>query len=231
MSMADKPQTTWIGSPNFGYPTGSHGRSGYAPIAIVYHIMEGSLAGTDSWFQNPASSASAHFGVGANGEIHQYVLTDDAAWTNGIVNRPSWRLLKSGVNPNLYTLSIEHEGKHRRDASGNIIESWSPTEAQYQATLALSRWLMETYQIPADSDHLIPHSAIDSVNRTFCPGNGFPFDRLIADLAGTVSRWDPQAEIQRLMDRGIINSDHQPDEPVNWAELATVLNRVLDRIP
>ena len=66
-----KPNITWIG---------------YKFIAIVDHIMSGTLTGTDSWFANPVSKVSSHFGVGKNGEIHQYVDLDNPAWANGGVN-------------------------------------------------------------------------------------------------------------------------------------------------
>ena len=73
--------------------------------------MSGTLIGTDSWFANPASKVSSHFGVGKNGEIHQYVKLENTAWANGVVKNPNWPLLQNGVNPNYYTVSIEHEGK------------------------------------------------------------------------------------------------------------------------
>lgn len=44
----------WIGSPHK-----TKGRSGFRPEAVVVHIMEGTLAGTDSWFKKPASKVSA----------------------------------------------------------------------------------------------------------------------------------------------------------------------------
>ena len=40
----------WIGSPNK-----DKGREGYRPEAIVIHIMEGTLKGTDAWFSNEES--------------------------------------------------------------------------------------------------------------------------------------------------------------------------------
>ncbi|WP_035106602.1 N-acetylmuramoyl-L-alanine amidase [Desulfovirgula thermocuniculi] len=43
------------------------------------------------------------------------------------------------------------------------------------------------------------------------------------------STWDPAGEIRRLKGRGLITVDHDPQAPVTWGELATVLNRVLDR--
>lgn len=168
------PETTWIGSPNHWA-----GRRGLAPIAIVDHIMEGTLSACDSWFRNPASEVSAHFGVGRDGTIHQYVKVGDTAWANGRVNQPNrsirWlvKAVGSGVNPNLITISIEHEGR-----SGDAMP-----EAQYQATLALHRWLCADWGIPADNEHIIGHGAIDSVNKAHCPGAGFPWARLFADMA------------------------------------------------
>ncbi|EHQ89276.1 N-acetylmuramoyl-L-alanine amidase [Desulfosporosinus youngiae] len=164
----DKPTIKWMGSPNFSSPRG------YKIIAIVNHIMEGTLAGTDAWFANPASKVSSHFGVGKNGEIHQYVDLKNHAWANGAVNKPDWPLLIPGANPNYYTISIEHEGQ-----SGDVMP-----EVQYQATLALHRWLIETMGIPVTRDTIIGHYRIDSVNKSRCPGNGFPLDRLLKDLQG-----------------------------------------------
>lgn len=163
-----KPTILWKGSPNYSSP------KGYKILAIVDHIMAGTLAGTDSWFANPASKVSSHFGVGKNGEIHQYVDLKNPAWANGGVNKPAWPLLIQGVNPNYYTVSIEHEGN-----SGDVM-----TEAQYLATLALHRWLIETLGIPVTRDNIIGHYRIDSVNKANCPGTGFPWDRLFKDLQG-----------------------------------------------
>ncbi len=53
-------------SPNFWV-----GRKGYRPEAIVIHIMDGTLVGTDSWFANHTSQVSSHYGIGKNGEVHQ----------------------------------------------------------------------------------------------------------------------------------------------------------------
>lgn len=232
--MAPKPTITQVPSPNYGYPTGGHGRPRVV-VALVYHVMEGTLAGTDSWFAARKSGASTHFGVGKAGEIHQYVALEDVAWGNGLMKSPDLSIpwLKecwdTNFNPNLLTVSIEHEGAHVRDAAGNITTYWAPTEAQYQATLALTKWLVGELGIPVDSAHLIGHNRIDGVSRAYCPGPGFPWTRLLADLAPALAVWDPAAEIQRLKERGIINSDHAPGETLTWGTFATVLNRVLDK--
>lgn len=83
----------WIGSPNH-----YNGRNGYAVTHITLHIMVGHLAGTDSVFLNPGSQASAHYGIGANGTVHQYVSEDDGSYSD------------ANFASNNSTISIEHEG-------------------------------------------------------------------------------------------------------------------------
>ena len=86
-------QVTWIGSPNH-----YHGRRGCGVQRITLHIMAGRLAGTDAAFLDPSRQASSTYGIGANGEIHQYVAESDGAWADG------------SEYSNLRTISIEHEG-------------------------------------------------------------------------------------------------------------------------
>lgn len=84
---------TWIGSPNH-----YQGRNGHEVTHITLHIMVGYLAGTDSVFRNPASQASAHYGVGGDGTIHQYVSEADGSYSDA-----NWASNNS-------TISIEHQG-------------------------------------------------------------------------------------------------------------------------
>ena len=67
-----------------------------AVTRIVVHVMQGTLEGTDAWFHNKDSQVSAHFGVGREGEIYQWVALDRVAWAEMAYNETSW--------------SIEHEG-------------------------------------------------------------------------------------------------------------------------
>ena len=82
----------WIGSPNH-----YNGRNGFTVTHITLHIMVGHLAGTDSVFNHP-SGASAHYGIGADGTIHQYVNENDGSWSD------------ANYASNNSTISIEHEG-------------------------------------------------------------------------------------------------------------------------
>jgi N-acetyl-anhydromuramyl-L-alanine amidase AmpD len=163
-----------VPSPYFGYPDGTPGRNGHKPLAVVMHIAEGSLPGIDAWFVSPQNSGSStHYAIGKKGEIHQYVREEDAAWGNGIVKKPTWPLLVQNVNPNLYTISIEHEGY-----TG---EPW--TEEMLESDVWLLKRICQRWSIAMDRAHIIGHYQLDSVNRARCPGTGLPWDRLIAELA------------------------------------------------
>ncbi len=134
------------------------GRKGYRPEAVVIHIMDGTLVGTDSWFANPTSQVSAHYGIGKSGEVHQYVQENDAAWHAGRVDAPVWKLIRPDVNPNLYTIGIEHEGKPD--------EGWTETMKQSSATLI--REICQRWHIPIDRDHVVGHFEIFS-KKPNCP--------------------------------------------------------------
>ena len=83
----------FIGSPNY-----TSGRQGASVDKIVCHWMAGTLAATDSVFQNTTRQTSAHYGVGQGGQVHQYVNESDTAWHAG-----NW-------NANITSIGIEHEG-------------------------------------------------------------------------------------------------------------------------
>ena len=84
---------TWVGSPNH-----YNGRGGYHVDHITLHVMVGYLTSTDNFFQLPGSSASAHYGVGGDGTIHQYVSEADGSWSD------------ANYASNNSTISVEHEG-------------------------------------------------------------------------------------------------------------------------
>lgn len=171
-------------SPNFW-----QGRKGYRPEVVVIHIMDGTLAGTDSWFANPASQVSAHFGIGKNGEAHQYVKEEDTAWHAGRIDAPSWKLIKpSSVNPNLYTIGIEHEGKPG--------DAW--TDAMKQSSAELIREICTRWQIPIDRDHIIGHYQIFS-KKPNCPAT----DKKIIDELIAMAKGQQAPSAPSLVEEGI----------------------------
>jgi|SRR5277367_11513 len=146
----------WIGCPQNNF---HRGRAGYRPEAIVIHIMDGSFAAGESVFADPRTQKSAHYGLSRTGIVHQYVEETDTAFHAGIVVRPTWKLLKPKVNPNFYTIGIEHEG--------TADEVW-PAE-QLNASSLLIAQIAARWEIPLDENHVIFHHQIRA-SKT-CPGN------------------------------------------------------------
>ena len=143
------------------------GRSGSEPQAIVIHVIVGSLASAGITFGDARSSVSAHYGVGKDGTVHQFVEETDTAFHAGIVVRPTWANLRSGVNPNLYTIGIEHEGL--------ATDLW--TDDQYGSSGALIHEIGRRWRIPLDRGHVVMHREIRA-SKT-CPGMA-DMNRLIA---------------------------------------------------
>ena len=156
-------------------------RNGYKPCLIVWHIADGTYNGTVAWEQNPESQVSSHFVLGQNGEITQLVPLDKAAWTQGVVNQPTHPYVKahSGVNPNLYCVSIECEGRWS-ETKGAL------TDKQLAVAAELTRYIVAEVKriykvdIPIDREYMIGHCEINPVTRPHCPGEAFPYDALIA---------------------------------------------------
>ncbi len=175
-------------SPNFW-----SGCAGESTRAVVLHIAEGSYDGAISWLTDPTSQASTHFIVAKDGSITQMVSINDTAWANGlrfesgqwltptdpaVPANPTWSGLIPGVNPNFYTLSIEHEGFHA--------EPW--TAAMYAANLQLLQWVRDQTGIQyVWHQTLIGHSEIDSTRRPNCPGPRVEWERMIRDLTSMPS--------------------------------------------
>lgn len=104
--------------------TVNYSAGGCTPRFLVLHIMQGTLAGTDSWFRNPAASASAHFGVGKDGTVYQWVDTANKAW--------------HAANANGISIGIEHEGNTGQ----------SLTAAQVAADIKLYAWVVQNHAVP-----------------------------------------------------------------------------------
>lgn len=142
------------------------GRAGQAVKATVIHIMEGTLAGTTSHFRNPASKVSSHYAVGRDGQIVRFVREQDTAWTNGNVQKPDRSIplidywVRQGINPNRATVTIELEGYTRDD----------PTPEQLQSTARLVADIHRRHGLAINSNTVLGHYEIDSVDRPNCPG-------------------------------------------------------------
>ncbi|MBO9661522.1 peptidoglycan recognition family protein [Dokdonella sp.] len=123
LNSTDYAPALWVASPYF------HARSG-STTAVAIHTMQGSYAGSISWFQSNPSSVSAHYLIrSSDGQVTQMVREAQAAHHIG--------------SENSYTLGIEHEGYVDNAA-------WYTT-AMYNASAALTRHFCARYAIPCSS--------------------------------------------------------------------------------
>lgn len=159
-------------------PNYTKGRKGFKPIAIVNHITAGSFPGCLNWLLNPEAKTSTHYLITREGKVYQLVKEEDTAWGNGISNKPTWNKIKKGVNPNLYTISIEHEGYGALNTGGTGLL----TEKQYQATLQLHKEIIQRWGLKPTKDYIIGHNEINPISRPNCPGKNFPWETLLKDL-------------------------------------------------
>jgi N-acetylmuramoyl-L-alanine amidase len=198
MAVDFAPGANYVGSPYFS------SRGDYSPEAIVLHIMDGTLLGCDSWFNNNPYGVSAHFGINKLGEIHQYVYLSNAAHANGKIENWDLRLIKENgyTNPNDWTISIEHEGM-----SGDSL-TWN----MYNASVKLSAWLWQNVIVPGgasglgiDRDHFLRHGDISPTSRPGCPGwSQEILEQYINDVRRLLARPDAvPAPIIKTYDEGL----------------------------
>ena len=190
--------------PSANYTPGNQGCR-----AVVIHIVQGTYESAVSWLRNRQSQASAHFVIAKDGRVAQLVSIKDTAWGNGLgwsngqwINprqrpvRPGWANLQAGVNPNLYTISIEHEGTFQ--------EPW--TSAMYEANNRLLQWIAQQTGISyAPGRTLIGHRDIDPADRSNCPGPTVDFARMVADAnntGGVTTSFTPIGESTPLLSTG-----------------------------
>lgn len=146
-------------------------RNGQKIRVLKWHVMEGTMWG--SWIHAHAVKASWTVQIGKDGAIWRTVPEQHGPWTNGDVNKPSQQMVsimnRYGWDPNVYTLSVEHEGK-----SGGL----PYTDAQLKASV-WQAWDWIT-RYGEDLVVLVPlgHYETNSVHRPNCPdpaSEGHPF--------------------------------------------------------
>ena len=105
---------------------------------IIIHDTEGSYDSAISTFQDPASYVSANYVISSAGAVTEMVHPQDVSWGAG-----NWYV-------NMHAINIEHEGFAAQGAT------WY-TEAMYQASATLVRYLAARYAIPLDRAHILGH--------------------------------------------------------------------------
>lgn len=160
----------------------------YSPDMIVLHNTGGErLSSAHWWFLNPSSQTSAHYLVGLDGEVRQYVDLRNGAFCNGTSTNPtsnayhkkstSLNVQSRAFNANLYTVSIEFVG--------NV--NTKLTEAQLQTAVELIRHIHAEVkriwgrEIKLDRTHIIGHYEVVPETRGYC-GKKIQFNEIIEML-------------------------------------------------
>jgi hypothetical protein len=156
-SHVDYPPAHWVAAHSSNYTVANRPSSN--PINyVVCHIMQGTYAGTISWFQNPASNVTTHYCVrSSDGDITQMVRHKDIGWHAG-----NWSY-------NQQSIGIEHEGWFNEP-------HWY-TEVMYRSSAALTRFVCDQYGIPKNRSRVLRHGEVSS---TPCPGPIWDFDRYMS---------------------------------------------------
>lgn len=151
------PFAEWRGPlPAANYAPGQMGQV----IGVTVHHMDGSLASADGWFHNPSAGSSAHFGVGYDGHIVQWVDTDSVAYHACRANWTGWVGIENESDPN--------------------VPDGPPTDAQIAAMGQIISWL-GVPAVPATSPtsggvgyhRQFPGACNAAWGQTSCPGQGF----------------------------------------------------------
>ncbi|MGB8644590.1 MAG: peptidoglycan recognition family protein, partial [Anaerolineae bacterium] len=193
------------------YPTTKFWSGNQGRRAVVLHIAQGSYEGAVSWLSNADTNpnSSAHFVIAKDGRIAQLVSIWDSAWANGLrwtngawytpadpprLETPPWADIVAGVNPNLYTISVEHEGSYQ--------DPWTP--AMYAANTRLLKWvaaqLGHTGAPITWTAHrnLIGHYEIDPIDRANCPGPTVNFAQMATDANANPTDLFSQVVVQSI---------------------------------
>lgn len=136
------------------------GRGSTVPDMVVIHVTEGSAKSVREWFASAVAKVSAHYMVNVDGTIDQFVSEDDSAWHAGRVDHPTAPLVldRPHVNPNAYSIGIEHEGTGTQPL----------TAPQRVASVELIRDICRRRAIPIDRTHIVGHHEVYSLKT--CPG-------------------------------------------------------------
>jgi N-acetyl-anhydromuramyl-L-alanine amidase AmpD len=134
--------------------------------AVVIHIAEGTLEGMHSWFNNRTSQVSAHYGLGKDGRVWQFVEEFNTAWHAGAPARPMPDYVKYHglAYPNAFTIGIENEGFTGEKFTPIMIANLQ--ELLYQIS---KRYNLGLYVY---GKNILEHATINTMSRAGCPGTG-----------------------------------------------------------
>lgn len=153
---------------------------GTKPMLICYHVQEGE---NDLYEYFKGVNADCTVWGRRDGTLWQLVPDNCTPWTNGNIATPNREIPlivhmeDNGLNPNDFSLTIEHQGFYKTGF----------TKKQIDSTVRQSAYWCQRWNIQPDRQHLIMHSDLDSETRPNCPGKNFPLDDVIKRVAEMVN--------------------------------------------
>ena len=187
LTAADYPRTTRI-VPSPAFTTG---RAGTAIDRIVIHITDApTTSSTVNTFSNAGAQASAHYLVGQDGEIVQFVSEADTAWHARGANRRSVGIEHVAIKAGGADYPL-------RDGSMQHFDALPPTDTQYCESAALVSYLCQKYGLTADRNTIIGHNEADpNTTHGACPTGNWNWDHFMRLVTEQVCA--PQPATQSL---------------------------------
>lgn len=150
------------------------GRSGKTIDHIVIHITDApTTSSTVNTFTAADARASAHYLVGQDGEIVQFVSEDDTAWHAKGVNSRS-------VGIEHVAIKVGGADYPRRDGTMQHFDHLPPTDTQYCESAALVSYLCDKYGLTPDRTTIIGHREADpKTSHTSCPDGAWDWDHFM----------------------------------------------------
>lgn len=134
------PGIEFVQSPHYDQrPPGSQIR-----VLVVHSTANSTLTGLVSWFLNPESLVSAHYGIGKDGRIVQMARDEQRAWHAG---KSVWKEV-----PDVNGYSIGIELVNRNDG----IDPYP--DAQYRRLVSLCKALVDRYDV--QTEDIVAHREI-----------------------------------------------------------------------
>lgn len=147
-------------------PYFDEGRSGKTIDRIIIHITDGrTVQSTVNHFLNNPKKVSAHYLIGQNGEVVQFVSEADTA--------------RHCAGWNQRSIGIEHVAVKvgGADYLNGHVDALPPTELQYETSAALVASLCDKYQLPINRTTIIGHrEANTSTGHKDCPDGNWDWD-------------------------------------------------------
>ena len=196
LTAADYPRTARI-VPSPAFTTG---RAGTAIDRIVIHITDApTTSSTVNTFGAAGAQASAHYLVGQDGEVIQFVSEADTAWHARGANRRS-------VGIEHVAIKAGGADYARRDGTMQHFDALPPSDTQYCESAALVSYLCQKYGLTVDRTTIIGHNEADpTTTHGACPTGNWNWDHFMRLVSEQVCAPQAAAQAQgmaRAMDAG-----------------------------